>query len=184
MVGILCEVRYGGIQINYNLSRDSGLGTFIMNKKDSTLSITAALRKAEHYCAYQERSQEEVRRKLYAWRLPQEQVEWILSELIAGNFLNEMRFAQTFAEGKFRIKGWGKQKISHALHAKGVSEYCIRKALESIDEPEKYQAMLIQQAEKWLHSHPKSEHQQQKLIRYLLMKGYNYEDIKKGLEQL
>jgi regulatory protein len=152
--------------------------------KGVTISLATALRKAEHYCAYQERSQEEVRRKLYTWRLPQEQVEWILSELIAGNFLNEMRFAQTFAEGKFRIKGWGKQKISHALHAKGVSEYCIRKALESIDETEPYQAMLIQQTEKWLHSHPKSENQQQKLIRYLLMKGYSYEEVKEAIQKI
>lgn len=142
-----------------------------------SLSITAALRKAESFCAYQERSQEEVRRKLLGWQLPEEQVEWILSELISGNFLNELRFAKTFAEGKFRIKGWGKQKIKHALHAKGVSDYCIAKALESIDDKEAYRAMLKQQAEKWLRSHPNTDQKKQKLIRYLMTKGYSYEEI-------
>jgi len=149
-----------------------------MTKKHlPTLSITSALRKAELFCAYQERSQEEVRRKLHGWKLPDEQVEWIISELISGNFLNELRFAKAFAEGKFRIKGWGKQKIKYALHAKGISEYCIAKALESIDDKEAYQAMLKQQAEKWLRSHPNTEQKKQKLIRYLLTKGYSYEEI-------
>ena len=146
-------------------------------KQQPTLSLTTALRKAEKYCAYQERLHAEVRQKLREWKLQEEQAEWIIGELISEGYLNEMRYAQRFAEGKFRIKGWGKQKIKYALHAKGISEYCIAKALESIDDKEAYQAMLKQQAEKWLRSHPNTEQKKQKLIRYLLTKGYSYEEI-------
>ena len=38
--------------------------------------------------------------------------------------------------GKSRIRGWGKQKIRYELRQKGVSEYCIVKALKSLDETE------------------------------------------------
>ena len=50
------------------------------------------------------------------------------------NYLNEERFAITYAGGKFRIKHWGKNKIKQALKLKQVSDYCIKKALKEIDE--------------------------------------------------
>jgi len=66
-----------------------------------------ALTKAEHYCAYQERSQQEVRNKLYEWGLWTDTVENIISQLITGNFLNEERFAKAYTCGKFNQKAWG-----------------------------------------------------------------------------
>ena len=79
----------------------------------------AARAKAEHYCSYQERSQQEVRDELYEWGQPANVVENIISELITGNFLNEERFAKAYATGKFRQKGWGKVKIKQALNLSG-----------------------------------------------------------------
>lgn len=93
------------------------------------------------FCAYQERAQQEVRDKLYEYGLSKEEVEEIIAALIAENFLNEARFALQFAGGHFRIKGWGKLKISHALKQKRVSPYNIKKALQSID-PDAYQKTL------------------------------------------
>lgn len=89
--------------------------------------------KAEHYCAYQERSQQEVRDKLYEWGLYPNQIENIITVLIAGNFLNEERFAKAYASGKLNIKHWGKGKIKQGLKVKRVSEPLIRKALAAID---------------------------------------------------
>ena len=82
----------------------------------------AAYVKAEHYCAYQERSQQEVRDKLYEWGLWPDAVENIISELISNNFLNEERFAKAYAQGKFNQKGWGRIKIKQALKLKKVPD--------------------------------------------------------------
>lgn len=92
-----------------------------------------ALTKAEHYCAYQERAQQEVRDKLYEWGLWPEAVEQAISDLIAGGFLNEERFAKAYALGKFRQKGWGKIKIKQGLKLKRVPDVLIKKALALID---------------------------------------------------
>ncbi len=92
-----------------------------------------ALQKAEKYCIYQERAQQEVRDKLYGWGLHQRDVENIISELIIQDFLNEERFANAYALGKFRQKGWGKIKIKQALKLKRVPEGLIKKALQQID---------------------------------------------------
>lgn len=103
-------------------------------KKKIKLSPEAALLKAQSYCAYQERSQQEVRDKLYDWGLWPDAVESIIAELINQNFLNEERFAIAFAGGKFRIMKWGRVKIKIALKQKKVSDYCIKKALQQITE--------------------------------------------------
>ena len=97
--------------------------------------------KAESYCAYQERSQHEVRNKLYEWGLHERDVEEIISELIQENFLNEERFALAYTLGKFRIKGWGKNKIRQGLKLKRVPDKMIIKALKAID-PDDYMAKL------------------------------------------
>lgn len=89
--------------------------------------------KAESFCAYQERAQQEVRDKLYLWGLHAEDVENIISDLIGDNYLNEERFALAYSLGKFRIKKWGKIKISQHLKAKRVSKPLIKLALNAID---------------------------------------------------
>jgi regulatory protein len=108
-----------------------------------------AIQRIRHYCAYQERAQQEVRDKLYELGMTMDEVEEIMSDLIAENFLNEERFAVQFAGGHFRIKGWGKVKIQHALQQKRVSSYNIKIGLKSIDE-EAYLKTLEQLAtKKW-----------------------------------
>ena len=77
-----------------------------------------ALSKAEHFCAYQERAQQEVRDKLYEWGLWPDAVENIIVKLIGDNFLNEERFAKAYTQGKFKQKGWGKLKIKQGLKLK------------------------------------------------------------------
>ncbi|RFZ84427.1 RecX family transcriptional regulator [Mucilaginibacter terrenus] len=102
-------------------------------KKQKITDEKVALAKAEHYCAYQERSQQEVRDKLYEWGLWTAAVENIITKLIEGNYLNEERFAKAYALGKFNQKAWGKIKIKQGLQLKRVSPPLIKKALSTID---------------------------------------------------
>jgi regulatory protein len=111
------------------------------------LTKEQALQKARHYCAYQERSHFEVREKLYSLGLHKNEVEDSLATLIEENCLNEERFATQFAGGKFRMKQWGRVKIKYELKQKRISEYCISKAIDSIDETQ-YLATLEKIAKK------------------------------------
>ena len=115
--------------------------------KQKIFSRQQAKVKAESYCAYQERSQFEMRNKLYEWGLYQNDVEEIISELIESNFLNEERFALAYTLGKFRIKSWGKIKIKQALKLKRVPDKLIKKSLQSIDD-DYYLTMLKRILEK------------------------------------
>jgi regulatory protein len=102
-------------------------------KKIKITDEKVALAKAEHFCAYQERAQQEVRDKLYDWGLWPGAVENIIVQLIDGNFLNEERFAKSYVQGKFKQKGWGRVKIKQGLKIKKISENLLKKALLSID---------------------------------------------------
>lgn len=113
------------------------------------LTKEQALQKLRHYCGYQERCHAEVKEKLYSFGLRKQEVEESISQLIEEEYLNEERFAIAFAGGKFRTKHWGRIKIKYELKQKQVSEYCIRRALETIDD-EAYQKTIKQlAAKKW-----------------------------------
>ena len=142
-------------------------------KKPIHLDKRSALLKAEHYCAYQERAQQEIRDKLYEWGLHKNDVEEVISELIVTNFLNEERFANAYVSGKFNIKKWGKIKIKQGLKLKRVPDKTIIKALNAIDY-DTYLAVILAAAEKKLatiHENDKFK-KRFKLVSYLLGKGF------------
>ncbi len=117
--------------------------------KKNRVGKEQAIISIRHFCAYQERAQQEVRDKLYELGMTKPEVEEILADLISENFLNEERFANSFAGGHFRIKSWGRLKINYALYQKKVSAYNIKMALKTIDEAD-YLAKLENLAtKKW-----------------------------------
>ena len=113
------------------------------------ISPEKALQKLKHFCGYQERCQKEVRQKLYTLGLLKKDVEELISRLIEEEYLNEERFAMRFASGKSRIKGWGIQKIRNELRQKGISAYCIGKALKALDKIEYKEAFNRVAGKKW-----------------------------------
>ncbi|HEY9000561.1 MAG TPA: regulatory protein RecX [Mucilaginibacter sp.] len=137
-----------------------------------------ALAKAEHYCAYQERSQQEVRDKLYEWGLHSTQVETLIAQLIQTNFLNEARFANAYAQGKFNQKGWGKQKIKQGLKFKKVSDVLIKKALNTINDDD-YLSTLKQLLEKKVRLLGEKDpfKKRYKLHQYALSRGFENDII-------
>ncbi len=138
------------------------------------LTPQQALQKIKHYCAYQERCHSEVATKLYSYGLHKNDVDQIVSSLIEENYLNEERFAIQFAGGHFRIKNWGKVKIKQHLKQKYISEYCIKKALQSIDEDEYLQSFKKIATAKLqsLKSEKNIFIKKKKLQQYLLQKGF------------
>ena len=95
-----------------------------------------ALEKLRKYCAYQERSYKDVNDKMWDLKVPMDWRDDILLGLIQENFLNEERFARTYARGKFNIKRWGRIKITQGLKRHQVSPKCIQLGLSEIDEDE------------------------------------------------
>lgn len=153
--------------------------------KSNRPSTLIALPKARNYCARQERCQQEVRDKLYAWEVPAKDIEPIISQLIGEGFLNEARFAEHYAVSKSRQKGWGLRKIEAALKQKQVSEPCIRAGLKAIDPEEQEGQLKRLVAKRWggvKEADPRIK--RQKVFKYFLGRGYSAGLIEKALKQI
>lgn len=147
------------------------------------LSKQQARPKIESYCAYQERSQKEVRNRLYDLGLPPPDVEELIADLIQGNFLNEERFAMAYAGGKFRMKGWGRKKIKAGLKLKGVPDRLLNKALYSIDDDDYFSALTdLLERKSALMSEKDEDKRRNKLIRHALARGFEMDLIFEALK--
>lgn len=144
-----------------------------------------ALEKGRSFCAYQERSQHEVIEKLKSFRLTKDELNYVLLQLIQGDYLNEERFARAYATGKHRIKKWGRRKIKHQLKLKGLTDKCIQLGLSEID-PDEYLQNLEQLAlhKQSMIKESNAYRKKQKLIAYLYGKGYESDLIQETLNTI
>ncbi|MDX1470409.1 MAG: regulatory protein RecX [Flavobacteriaceae bacterium] len=144
-----------------------------------------ALKKAESYCAYQERCHKEVKTKLYSLGLYKSDVEEIMAHLIEHGFLNEERFANEFVRGKFRIKKWGRKRLQLELRQRDISTYLIKTAISQIPDDEYIEAFnkLAEKKMTSLKSQPKLK-QKRKLADYLLYRGWESHLVYDKVNQL
>lgn len=154
-----------------------------MNK--SVFTVEEIKRKIEQYCVYQDRCHKEVEQKLQEYKLIPEAREHILLHLLEHNFLNEERFAKSFARGKFRIKKWGKDRIVRELKFRDISTYNIKSALKEIDE-EEYIKTLYNLVEKKNVSVSETNHfkRKKKIVDYLLYRGFESSLIYEALKTI
>ena len=150
-----------------------------------TYDLHTAREKIQSYCAYQERCHMEVSMKLKSWGLIQEAIDLLIIELVQFNFLNEERYARSFARGKFRIKKWGKLKIRMALKKRDVYFKYIDVAMLEIDD-KTYLITLkeLLQKKNDILKETNSYKRKMKLIRYLVNRGYEYDLIHDALVEL
>lgn len=144
-----------------------------MKHDQKSYTVQEALQKLMHYCAYRDRSQKEVEDKLDDLRMIPEAKEKIIISLMQENFLNEERFARSFVRGKFRIKKWGRIKITQELKKKEISAPIIKLGLSEIKESD-YRKTLYELAEKKVDkiTEPNAYKKKKKLADHLLRRGY------------
>jgi len=148
-------------------------------------TVDEAIIKLENYCIYRERCHKEVEMKLKDMNMIEEARGKIILHLLENDYLNEERFAKSFARGKFRIKKWGKRRIIKELEYKGISKYNIETALKEISE-KNYLNTFNELAEKKFKSITETNIQKKKrkLIDYLVYRGWESHLIYDKISQL
>jgi len=147
--------------------------------------LQIAREKIQAYCAYQERCHQEVAKKLKSWGLIRDAIDLLIGELIQFNFLNEERYARSFARGKFRIKKWGRMKIRMELKKRDIYFKCIDFAMEEIEDKAYFETLKeVLQKKNELEKETNSYKRKMKLTRYLVSRGYEYDLIRDALEEL
>lgn len=145
-----------------------------MNHTYKTYTVEEAKTKLESYCAYQERCHKEVQKKLKELRMIPEAVDQIIQHLIQENYLNETRFAQAFARGKFKNKSWGKNRITRELKLREISSFNIKIALKEITEQDYLSSFeaLVEKRLTQLNSEKNLQKKKKKLVDYLFYRGW------------
>ncbi len=153
-------------------------------KKQKTYTPKEALIKAAAYCAYQDRTQQEVRIKLFSYGLEPDDVEEIIVRLSQEKMIDEERYAQSYVRGKYGLKRWGRRKIMQGLKAKGISDYCIKQGMKEID-PEVYEQNLLHLLEKKNTTEKEKNPfaRRQKLSYYLMSKGYESDLVQDAIKE-
>lgn len=136
--------------------------------------FTAAQLALERYCAYRDRAESEARRRLGDFQLSDEERNEILTSLKALNYLDDARFASTYARGKHEIKRWGRMKIRAGLRNLSIAQKAIDEALRQLDDNKYYQTLTDLAARKiaQLGGRIQDWNDQQKVVRFLMQRGY------------
>ena len=153
--------------------------------KKNSFTIEEAQKKLEHFCAYQERCHYEVEQKLRELNMISSAQEIIITKLLEENYLNETRFSQNFARGKFRIKKWGKMRIIRELKARKISDYNIKKGLKEISDEDYSETFytLFKKREASVSHYPFYE-RKKKILDYMVYRGWEKGKIYTSLNEL
>jgi len=142
------------------------------------MTTSEALQKLQHYCAYQERSPFEVKRKLGLIKLPKERHEEVIATLMEENFLDEYRFAEAFTRGKLNQKHWAPKRIRMGLQEHRIPSVTINRILNQID-PELIEKNALYLADRWFSSKTKEQ-----LTAAMQRRGYSFEMINKAYDTI
>lgn len=124
-------------------------------------------------------SERELLIKLKSKSYEERLIKIVLNELREKSFINDQVFANHFIEEKLKKKRWGKNKIKAALFSKGVSASIIDEGLKSfdseIDQNEAALGLAQKKFEKLKLRESDDRKLKQKLISFLLSRGFDYE---------
>ena len=138
------------------------------------------------YCSSTERSPHQLLRKMKQWSVEESFHESLLDKLRNENFLNEERFARAFAHDKLEFNQWGKNKIKFELRNHWLDEDTIFLGLDDIDESRygEIALSLIKKKEKGLKKEITEIQKNNKVLSYMVQKGFEIELVKSLLSKL
>ena len=147
--------------------------------------IDILLIKSETYASRCEHCESDVREKLLIWGGTSEETDEIIAYLIEERYINNQRYANSYAKDKFRFNHWGKYKISMMLRSKDIESETIEEALDQIDEEEyleKLQQILKDKLRSLKYS---SEYEKKgKLFKFAQSRGFESGAISKVIDSI
>lgn len=158
---------------------------FFLDMDKKSFTFEEIKQKLVNYCVYQDRCHKEVEEKMKEFLLIPEAKDDIFLYLLKENFLNEERFTRSYIRGKFYIKHWGRNKIKINLRQKGVSDRLISNCMDEIDDND-YEKEIDKIYYDYYNRQKglKDFQKKSKTIRYLLSRGYEYDDILKAIDNM
>lgn len=125
------------------------------------------------WCSLQERCTQEVRERLRKRGCTGRKADQLVERLMDLDFLNELRFAESYARSRAIHKGWGSLKIAAGLRSKGIASSLVDAALAELP-AETFSSNLHRLVERRKEELPEGR---ERLIRWLLARGFRLDEI-------
>lgn len=147
-----------------------------MKSRQNPITYENALNRAASLCSRCEQCSPDILKKLTSWGLGPSDSSRVIKRLEELNFLDDRRFARAYAHDKLSFSGWGRRKIIQGLWAKQLHREIIDSALDEIDveEYDEIAMRVISQKAKSYNEWPLSRGNKVKLVRYGMMRGFEY----------
>ena len=135
-------------------------------------------------CSRSEQCSPDIRKKIVAAGLDEDQADDIIDQLKAEKFIDDQRYVRSYIAEKFRINKWGKVKMRYYLRMKGLDEALIQNGLDEMDE-EKYHNVLVKTMEKKARAVKKKNKFERigQIIRFAQNRGFEPELIHRYLDK-
>ncbi len=142
-------------------------------KKTDDLSWAYA--KILNFLSFRPRTEFEVRSRLKKYGVEEaESIEWVIKKLVDRGYLSDLAFAKWFVESRMGNRPRSKQHLSAELRAKGVDVSVINQALVGIDETGPLETLIAK----------KSALSRDKLLAFLLRRGFKYSLVQAKLDEM
>jgi regulatory protein len=147
------------------------------------LSKKEIISKMENYCSYMERCTNDVILKMKKLGIEDQLFEDVINYLKENQFLSDDRYVESYIRGKAIRKRDGHLKIINALRQKKIDTKLIESKLEIIEKEQIEDNIEYLIEKKWKLLFPKNDYckSKEKLVRYLMSKGYSFEQFKNKL---
>ncbi|MFP4556946.1 MAG: regulatory protein RecX [Bacteroidales bacterium] len=149
------------------------------------ITLEKATDRAQWLCSQQEKCTFDIRKKLAQWGVEYDDIQKVIDSLLNDGFIDEKRYAVTFAREKARFNKWGPKKIEYALRSKRITDEHINQALEEACElfdMETLKELLIKKAKSV--NYKNGYDLKMKLLRFGVSRGFEYDDIQKILHTI
>lgn len=140
--------------------------------------------KLRNLCSRREYCSSDIRRKaLTALDNDREGADKVMDLLIKDKYVDDYRYSCAYARDKASIAGWGPSKIRYMLSSKGVDRDVIDRAMLEIDESKADQRLdrLVRSRYASLRNDPQVR---VKLLRYVVGRGYSYDEASSVIDEL
>ncbi|MBS6006611.1 MAG: recombination regulator RecX [Clostridium baratii] len=131
------------------------------------------------------KTEKEIRDKLLAKEFDIETVDSTINFLIEYGFIDDSKFVSMYI--KDRIRTQGRNKIRYSLISKGVNKLLIEDAFSTLDRDDEMERAIILCEKKYLNISKREDDNfkiKNKLTRYLLGRGYDYDIAKEVIKEV
>ena len=164
-------------------------GDVLTDQQIEEISINEEKKRAKdralNFLSYRDRSEKEIRTKLKDVGYQEDIIDWVIGELQRLKFLDDQRFAQSYAQTQMITRPMGEYFLKRELKQKGLDADLIEQTVEKVYE-EKDQlsiALELAQQRKKRYSDIDEMKAKKRMSDFLLRRGFSWDVVSEVLEQ-